>query len=273
MANQQAVSPFGILEHVPMDIDRVRTFVDFEVIDIVDDSFPYLALLGIDWGFNNLTFVDLKNRRMTFEGDGLRFIAPLDPDEVRRYTEPIREQNCTYDLENIYKLIEGQHDYINPTIDGNLSWQSENACSSDSEEALENWQNIMYEVSTRRCATLTKVVHWIGKEVSNLPTFDGLNNLETFLAEFERIVPIQQRLLALDEVLKQRQLDGGKLTRRTSRNGCNVSPCWKCDFQTKIKVLKFDTRVRVSLRIMCEVVRNPGVALVKNSGYISSLTP
>jgi hypothetical protein len=32
----------------------------------------------------------------------------------------------------------------------------------------------MYEVSTRRCARLTKAVHWIGTKVSNLPTFDEL---------------------------------------------------------------------------------------------------
>ena len=72
-----------------MDINRVRTFVDFEVIKIVDDSFPYPALLGIDWAFNNSIVVDLKKRRMTFEGDGLRVIAPLDPDEGQIYTEPI----------------------------------------------------------------------------------------------------------------------------------------------------------------------------------------
>jgi hypothetical protein len=81
MANQQAVSPFGRLEHVPMDIDRVRTFPYFEVIEIVDDNCPYPALLGIDWDFNNSTVVDLKKRCMTFERDGLRVIAPLDPDE------------------------------------------------------------------------------------------------------------------------------------------------------------------------------------------------
>jgi hypothetical protein len=81
MANQKAISPFGRLEHVPVEIDGVRTFVDFEVINIVDDSCPYPALLGIDWAFNNSTIVDLKKRRMTFEGDGLRVIAPLDPDE------------------------------------------------------------------------------------------------------------------------------------------------------------------------------------------------
>jgi hypothetical protein len=64
-----------------VDINGVRIFVDFEVIEIVDDSCPYLALLGIDWAFNNSTIVDLKKRRMMFEGDGLRVIAPLDPNE------------------------------------------------------------------------------------------------------------------------------------------------------------------------------------------------
>jgi hypothetical protein len=81
MANQQVVIPFGRLEHVPVDIDGVRTFADFEVIEIVDDRCPYPALLGIDWAFDNSTVVDLKKRRMTFEKDGLRVIAPLDPDE------------------------------------------------------------------------------------------------------------------------------------------------------------------------------------------------
>jgi hypothetical protein len=86
MANQQAVSPFGRLEHVPVDIDGIRTFAYFEVIEIVDDSCPYLALLGIDWDFNNLTIFYLKKRRMTFEGNGLKFISLLDPNEGHRYT-------------------------------------------------------------------------------------------------------------------------------------------------------------------------------------------
>jgi hypothetical protein len=69
---------------------------------------------------------------MTFEGDSLRVIAPLDPDEGPRYTDPIREEDHTYDLENIYKLSARQQDYINPIADGNLNWRSERACSSDS---------------------------------------------------------------------------------------------------------------------------------------------
>jgi hypothetical protein len=39
------------------------------------------VLLGIDWAFNNSIVVDLKKRCMNFEKYGLRFIAPLDPDE------------------------------------------------------------------------------------------------------------------------------------------------------------------------------------------------
>jgi hypothetical protein len=68
--------------------------------------------------FNNSTVVDLKKRRMTFERDGLRVIAPLDLDEVHWYTEPIREEDHAYALENIYKLTARQEDYINPTSDG-----------------------------------------------------------------------------------------------------------------------------------------------------------
>jgi hypothetical protein len=64
-----------------MDIDRVRTFAYFEVIEILDENCPYPALLGIDWAFNNSIVVDLKKRHMNFEKYGLRVIAPLDPDE------------------------------------------------------------------------------------------------------------------------------------------------------------------------------------------------
>jgi hypothetical protein len=75
MANEQEVSPFVILEHVPMDIDEVKTFAYFKVIEIVDDKFPYPTLLGIYWDFNNSIVVDIKKIQMNFERDGLRVIA------------------------------------------------------------------------------------------------------------------------------------------------------------------------------------------------------
>jgi hypothetical protein len=35
---------------------------------------------------------------MTFERDGLRVIAPLDPDEGQRYTKPITEEDHVLEL-------------------------------------------------------------------------------------------------------------------------------------------------------------------------------
>ena len=67
LANQQRVSPLGRLPQVPVDIDGVRNFADFEVIEIIGDRRPYPDLLGIDWAIDNMAVIDLKKRQMTFE--------------------------------------------------------------------------------------------------------------------------------------------------------------------------------------------------------------
>ena len=79
LANQQRIVPLGRFLSVPIDIDGVSTLADFEVIEIIDDNNPYLALLGIEWEMENATVINLKKRQMTFEGKGLRVIIPLDP--------------------------------------------------------------------------------------------------------------------------------------------------------------------------------------------------
>ena len=66
LANWQRVSPLGQLPQVPVDIDGVRSFADFEVIEIIGDSRPYPALLGIDWAIDNMAIINLKKRQMTF---------------------------------------------------------------------------------------------------------------------------------------------------------------------------------------------------------------
>ena len=48
MENQQKILPMGILQGVIVDIEGASTQTNFEVIKNVDDSNPYLALLGID---------------------------------------------------------------------------------------------------------------------------------------------------------------------------------------------------------------------------------
>jgi len=48
LANQNLICPIDQLEQVEVNIEGVETKVDIEVIEIMDDSYPYTALLGID---------------------------------------------------------------------------------------------------------------------------------------------------------------------------------------------------------------------------------
>ena len=62
LANQQRVIPLGCLSSVLVDLNGVRSLADFEVIEIINDSTPYLVLLGIDWAFENQAIINLKKR-------------------------------------------------------------------------------------------------------------------------------------------------------------------------------------------------------------------
>jgi hypothetical protein len=79
LANQHIVLPIGRLKGVTVDLDGVRTKADFEVIEIVDDTTPYPALLGLDWAFDNQAIINLKTQKMAFESCEYRVITPLDP--------------------------------------------------------------------------------------------------------------------------------------------------------------------------------------------------
>jgi hypothetical protein len=91
LANQYIIYPIGRLEQVEVNIEGVKTKVYFEVIEIMDDSDPYPALLGIDWAFENNVVLNLKKRQMSFEMDTLHMIAPLDLNEGDIYNEPVNE--------------------------------------------------------------------------------------------------------------------------------------------------------------------------------------
>ena len=141
---------------MPVDIDGVRSFADFEVIEIIGNSRPYPVLLGIDWEIGNMVVIDLKKREMTFEDNQNRVIAPLDPFQGPRYIEPIRAEDEARNMESLYQMTANQSDYINPTAEGNISWRCDSSYASDSDVGLENWQNRIYEVLAHRCAFMTK---------------------------------------------------------------------------------------------------------------------
>ena len=108
------------------------------MIEIIDDSKPYPTLLGIDWEFDNLAVINFKTKQMTFEGHNIKIIAPLDPSMGPHYTEPIGVEEEANEINAFYKMTTTQHDYINPTVDGTLSWRYANSCTFDSEVGLEN---------------------------------------------------------------------------------------------------------------------------------------
>ena len=129
LENQQRVCPMGRLSNVPIDIDGLQSLAYFKVIDIIDDSKPYPALLGIYWAFDNLTVINLKKKQMTFEGHNISIIAPLDPSMGRRYAKPIRAKEEAREIDDFYKMTATQDDYINPTADGTLSRCYSSSCT------------------------------------------------------------------------------------------------------------------------------------------------
>ncbi|GLJ59365.1 hypothetical protein SUGI_1523900 [Cryptomeria japonica] len=46
LANQHRIYPIGRLENVEVNLGVVKTFADFEVIEVVDEKDTYPALLG-----------------------------------------------------------------------------------------------------------------------------------------------------------------------------------------------------------------------------------
>ena len=156
LENQHRVLPIGRLKGLTVDLDGVHTEANFEVIEIVDGTTPYPALLGLDWAFENQTIINLKTRKMTFESRDYRVIEPLDSLEGERFVEP----TCL-DLDKIgrlYRTSACNEDYVNPTTNGVLSWWSITSCATYLDTGIENWQQRLHEVSTRRSARIDRAV-------------------------------------------------------------------------------------------------------------------
>lgn len=168
-----------------MNIDGVKRKVDFEVIEIIDVTNPYPTLLGIEWDFDNVAILNLKKRQMRFESEDLIVVTLLDPNEGEHYVELVREDLDKVDLDHFYNVTVKPEDYINPIVDGKLSWTNVSSCSLHFDDAIENWKHRLYEVSTRKCTLITKHVHWIGPKVWEPPRFDGLGEVEELIEEFE----------------------------------------------------------------------------------------
>ena len=198
LAIQLKFLPIGRLTQVPVEVEGLRTYDDFEVFDIIDNKNPYHALLGIDWEIDNQTIINFKKRILSLEDSEIRVVAPIDLLKGHRYFKPVHSEGKENYLYQLYNIMSSKEDYINLTTDRKLSWWSVSSCTSNSSDALGNWQNRIHEVSMRRCARITRVVQRVGDEASVFPTYEGLPNLASFLEEFKEKVTESQRLSTLE---------------------------------------------------------------------------
>ena len=77
---------------MPVEVEGLRTYANFEVVDIVDDTNPYPALLGIDWEIENETIINFKKQILSFEYYKLRAVAQVDQLKGKRYVEPVNSE-------------------------------------------------------------------------------------------------------------------------------------------------------------------------------------
>ena len=148
-------------------------YAEFDVIEVVEDGGSYPALLGIGWDNDSMEVINFKKQVMTFENQDVRVIAPMDPQEGRRYIEPIKDE-VERSWDHAYNISE---DYIHPTIDGKLGWHSTSSMSFDFEDALENWQNKLHEVSFKKCGLITQSLWRVATESVELSIYEGISAL------------------------------------------------------------------------------------------------
>jgi hypothetical protein len=76
---------------------------------------------------------------MYFETNTLHVIVPIDLNEYNKYNDPVNEDEKRYIIENIYQIIQRREDYINPTVDGDLTWRSVKSYDTNSKVAMKRW--------------------------------------------------------------------------------------------------------------------------------------
>jgi hypothetical protein len=108
MANKYDIYPVGRIQNVEVDLDGIKTFIDFEVIKIMGEKDPYPALLGIDWAYDNFIVIDFNKEIMTFEEDGMKVTHKLKPYQGPRYMDPIVENMEEDTLDHLYTLTTGK---------------------------------------------------------------------------------------------------------------------------------------------------------------------
>ena len=130
----------------------MKTYGNFYVIEVIYGEGSYLAFLGITWANHSMAVINFKKRVMTFENQYIRVIAPMDPNEGRRYVELVKDE-VVRGWDHAYNISK---DYIHLNADGEFGWCISSSASSNFDDALENWKNQMHELSIRKCGLISR---------------------------------------------------------------------------------------------------------------------
>ena len=90
---------------------------------------------------------------------------------------------------------------MNPTMDRQISWECKISYTSDSDE-VEQWQNWLHEITTLNSNMMIGSLCCVSKKVRDLPTYDGLREVDVFLDTFEREKLEKQCFQTLNWVLR-----------------------------------------------------------------------
>ena len=93
LASRAKVQPIGCVSNLVVDIEGMKTYTDFDIIELVDSGGSYPTLLGIGWDNDSMVVINFKKWIMTFANQDIKFIAPMDPQEGRQYVEPITDED------------------------------------------------------------------------------------------------------------------------------------------------------------------------------------
>ena len=113
--------------HLDVEVEGMNTYSYFDVIEFIDGGVSYPTLLGIGWANDSMEVINFKKRVMTFKNQDIGVIAPMDPNEGRRYVEPVKDE-VVRGWDHAYKILEY---CIHSTVDGELGWHNSSSVSSD----------------------------------------------------------------------------------------------------------------------------------------------
>jgi len=134
---------------------------------------------------------------MIFEEKSLPVVFLLDLAKGPRYNETMHDEGGDDELDCIYKITTQSQEWVNPIVEGRISWGHANSCTKDSDEQDEWWHNQLNEVTTLNCNMMTKSLYCIRAQDHKLLMYDGLTTVDEFLTKFQSTVPEHQQFDAL----------------------------------------------------------------------------